>query len=51
MSDPVKNAFEVMMANQRLLCQPRLPERIAEKNKRDKLFNDLIALLDSKGLK
>ena len=28
-----------------------MPERIVEKNKNDQLFNDLIALLDSKGLK
>jgi hypothetical protein len=48
MSDPTKNAFQVMMANQRLLCQSRLPERVTEKNKN---FNDLISLFDSKGLK
>ena len=49
--NPVKNAFEIMMSNQRELCRPRLPERLIEKNKKDKLFNDLIDLLDSKGLK
>ena len=46
----VKNVFEIM-SSQRQLCKPRLPERIVEKNKKDQLFNDLIALLDSKGLK
>ena len=49
--DPVKNAFEIMMNSQRQLRKPRLPERIIEKNKKDKLFNDLITLLESKGLK
>ena len=50
-SDPVRNAFEVMMARQLQLCRPRVPETVAEKNKKDKLSNDLISLLDSKGLK
>ena len=50
-SDPVKNAFEVMMASQLQLCRPKLPEKITEKNRKDKLYNDLICLLDGKGLK
>ena len=50
-SEPIKTTFEIRMACQVQRCKPRLPEKIAEKNKRDKLFNDLITLLNSKGLK
>ena len=49
-TDLVKNAFEIM-SSQRQLCKPRLPERIVERNKKDQLFNDLIALVGSKGFK
>ena len=49
-TDPVKNAFE-SMSSQRQLCKPRMSESIVEKNKKEQLFNYLIALLDSKRLK
>ena len=39
------------MANQRSLCVPRLPDRLQDRTKKDKLFNDLICLVDGLGLK
>ena len=43
-------AFAVLMANQRLLCLPKLPNLLCEKTK-DKVCNDLICLVDGMGLK
>ena len=39
------------MANQRLLCTPTLPDRLHERTKKDKLYNDLICLVGGMGLK
>ena len=44
------DAFAVLMANQRLLCSPKLPDLLHEKTKKDKLYNDLICLVDGMGL-
>ena len=44
------DAFAVLMANQRLLCSPTLPDCLHERTK-DKLYNDLICLVDGMGLK
>ena len=48
---PAANTFEILMASQRRLSLPCLPERISERTKKDKLFNDLISLLESMGKK
>jgi len=45
------DAFAVLMANQRLLCTPTLPDRLHERTKKDKLYNDLICLVGGMGLK
>ena len=45
------DAFAVLMANQRMLCSPTLPDRLKERTKKDKLYNDLICLVDGMGLK
>ena len=45
------DAFAILMANQRLLSSPALPDRLQERNKKDKLYNDLISLVDGMGLK
>lgn len=48
------NAFEVMMRAQKTLtassAQLRHPPKVPERNKRDQLFNDLISMVESKGL-
>ena len=48
--DVSKNAFEIMMQTQRCLSKPTLPDALVEQTK-DKLFNDLLWLVDQKGLK
>ena len=49
--DVSKNAFEVMMQSQRRICRPSLPDPVVERTKKDKLFNDLLRLVEQKGLK
>ena len=48
-----QNAFTVMMCSQRAraACQPSLPQLISERTKKDRLFNDIVKMLDQKGLK
>ena len=45
------NVLDILMAGQRRLCMPSLPNRVEERNRKDKLFNDLISLLESIGKK
>lgn len=44
----MRNAFEIMRKSQQLLSQRRLPQRLSERTKKDKLFNDLLNLLETK---
>lgn len=48
------NAFEILMNSQRALQRSvmsrKLPEPVDERNKKDKLFNDLLTLMESKNL-
>ena len=37
------DAFVVLMANQRMLRSPTLPDRLSERTKKDKLYTDLIS--------
>ena len=46
-----KNAFSIMMESQRRICAQTLPQPIPERNKTDKLFNDLLQLANQRGLK
>ena len=46
-----KNAFTIMMCSQRRACQPSLPHLLSERTKKDRLFNDIVKMLDQKGLK
>ena len=48
--DVSKNAFEIMMQNQRCISKPTLLNVLVEQTKKDKLFNDLLRLVE-KGLK
>jgi len=46
------NAFEVLMCSARALQSPEsLPDAVPEKNKKDKLYNDLLLLFRSRNLK
>ena len=51
----LRNAFDVLMSSQRALQRSRLlrqlPEPVDERNKNDKLFNDLLLFMESKNLK
>ena len=49
--DVSKNAFEIMMHNQRRVSKPTLPDALVERTKKDKLFNDMLRLVEQKGLK
>ena len=49
--DVLKNAFSIMMESQRRICAQTLPQPISEKNKKDKLFNDLLQLANRRGLR
>ena len=44
-----RNAFEVLMSSQRQLART-LPQRKHPRNKKDELYNDLLTLLEEKGL-
>ena len=48
---PRQNAFDILMANQRKLSRPALPEYVEERTKRDKLFDDIVKLLEGMGKK
>jgi len=48
---PLPNAFSILMYNQRLLSQPRAPEKLQVRTRKDKLYNDVIQMLDDEGLK
>jgi len=47
----VRNAFTILMHNQRLLSQPRVPEMLQVRNQKDKLYNDIIQMLNDEKLK
>ena len=49
--DVSKNAFEIMMQNQRRISKPTLPDVLVERRKKDQLFNDLLRLVEQKELK
>jgi len=49
--DVSRNAFEIMMQNQHCLSKPTLPDALVGRTKKDKLFNDLLRLVEQKGLK
>ena len=40
------DVFAILMSDQRLLCLPALPDCVQKRNKKDKLYNDLISLVD-----
>ena len=48
---PVRSAFDVLMLNQKQLSIPSLPGHVNERTKKDKLFNDLVDLLENTGKK
>ena len=48
---PRQNAFDILMANQRKLSRPALPKYVEERTKRDKLFDDIVKLLEGMGKK
>ena len=50
-SSMTRNAFEVLPASQRSLHGKQLPDSVQERNRKDKLYNDLFHLLGSKKLK
>ena len=51
--DISRNAYEIMMQNQCCICAqaPSLPDAVVERTKKDKLFNDLLRVVEEKGLK
>jgi len=49
-SAPCRNAFDIMMAAQREKMSHVLPDKIAVRNKKDQLFNDLVTMIEKKGL-
>ena len=48
-SSTLPNVFEFLMASQRAVDNATLPFKIQERNKKDKLFNDLVSFFESKG--
>ena len=48
-SSTLPNAFEVLMASQKTVDKAMLPLKIQERNKKDKLFNDLGSIFENKG--
>ena len=48
---PWRNAFEVLLANQQELSQPILPSFVEKRNNKDRLYNSILCLLESKELK
>ena len=44
----LRNAFMVLMDSQRAIDMAKLPPKIQERNKKDKLFNDLVSFFESK---
>ena len=46
----MRNTFEIMRKFQQLLSQRRLPQCLPEQTKKDKLFNDLLNLLETKSV-
>ena len=50
-SSSCANAFDIMMDSARMLGSQTLPNTVNEKNRKDKHYNDLLAMLHSKELK
>ena len=48
-SSTLPNAFEVLMASQKTVDKATLPLKIQERNKKEKLFNDLVSVFECKG--
>jgi len=48
---PIKNVFPVLMHIQRLLSQPHVPEMLQIRNQKDKLYNDIIQMLNDEKFK
>ena len=44
----MRNVFEIVRKSQQLFTQRRLPQCLPERTKKDKLFNDLLNLLETK---
>ena len=47
---PSRNAFEVLLASQQELSQPKLPSFVEERNNKDRLYNSVLHLLERKEL-
>ena len=45
-----RNAFDIMMVAQREKMSRVLPDKIAVRNKKDQLFNDLLTMIKKEGL-
>ena len=45
------NAFEILMGSARTLQSKNLPDSVQEKNRKDKLYNDLLLMYRSRNLK
>ena len=48
---PSRNSFEVFLASQQELSQPKLPFFVKERNNKDRLYNSVLRLLDRKELR
>ena len=48
-SSTLPNAFEAFIASLKTVDKATLPLKIQERNKKDKLFNDLVSFFESKG--
>ena len=48
---PARNAFTILMHSQYLLSQPSLPSQVQEQNNKDKMYNAVLNLLESRNLK
>ena len=49
LSSTLPNVFEVSIASQKTVDKSMLPLKIQDRNKKDKLFNDLVSFFESKG--
>lgn len=49
-SDVKRNAFEVLMDSQRSLQSKKLPDPVEERNRKDRLYNNILHLLEFKRL-
>ena len=47
---PVVNAFSVLMQSSHLRSQPGLPQKVPERNKKEKLYNDILMMLEEENV-